>query len=366
MQLLHLEGPTDKESRLTAIPREKSRTNFVVQRGGNLYADGVSLVDTLPPDNNDTGDGEGQLGEIIFEAGMDRITLSGSLRSELNQDFFQNHQQLQQQQQKSVPQSQQQPRSSSTSNNDHNGFEGSTNNGGVVKQQQRHQSNSGSIRRNSKKDRSPSSTTTTTAPQPLPLSSSKGAVNDEYEMDEVDNVFDANDDEPSTTDGKSIPMRVLHHHTNNKPPYKPLGSDSTMSSATGYAAAQKSASTRKGYVALDIDPGEAADTSDVDDDDYDEETPSSLFSGSDYTTYRGGGDETSRRSSSANTNTRSGSNAQHQQKSKGKDNNTGGNRNIKDSIVKKTGTGGVNVGKVRWSPSSLTSSLLPLIAVKTL
>ena len=335
MQLLHLEGPTDKESRLTAIPREKSRSNFVVQRGGNLYADGVSLIDTLPPSDNDTdGNGDKHLGEIIFEAGMDHITLSGSLRSELNQDFFKN-----QQQQRSMPQSQpqhQQPRSSSTSqhNDDH----------GASKPSQRHQSNTSSIRRNSKKDRS--STTTATAQPLLPLSSSKDTVNEVYEMEEVDNVFDANNDDESTTatDGKSIPMRILHHH-NNKPSYEPLGSDSTVSSATDYVAAQKAASTRKGYIALDIDPGEAADTSDVDDLEYDEETPSSLFSGSDsYTTYRGG-EETSRPSSSANTNARAGSSPQQEQKPS-KDTTSGSSRTIKDSIIKKTGTGGVNVGKV--------------------
>ena len=337
MQLLHLEGPTDKESRLTAIPREKSRSNFVVQRGGNLYADGVSLIDTLPPSDNDTdGNGDKHLGEIIFEAGMDHITLSGSLRSELNQDFFKN-----QQQQRSMPQFQsqhQQSRSSSTSqhNDDH----------GASKPSQRHQSNTSSIRRNSKKDRSSSTTTTATAQPLLPVSSSKATVNEEYEMDEVDNVFDANNGVESTTstDGKSIPMRILHHH-NNKPPYEPLGSDSTVSSATGYAASQKAASTRKGYIALDIDPGEAADTSDVDDGEYDEETPSSLFSGSDsYTTYRGG-EETSRPSSSANTNARAGSSPQQEQKPN-KDTTSGRSKTIKDSIIKKTGTGGVNVGKV--------------------
>ena len=293
MQLLHLEGPSDKESKLTSIPREKSRASFIVQKGGNLYADGVSLIETSPPSGE-----EDELGEIIFEAGMDRITLSGSLRSELNQDFFD----------QKPPPLQTPPTSQSQD-------ELGSNNGNSKPQ---HRSNS--VRRNSKKD-----------PAPAP-SLSKATL----DSDEADNVFGCE------TDGKSnsIPMRILNHKQTT--PYEPLGSNSTVSSATGYTA-HKAISTRKGYAALDIDPGEAADISDVEDEHVDEETPSSLFSGSDYT--QGG----SRRTSSVNTNrdTVSG-NAEHEQRT-----NKGSEASHsvllhtnKNSIIKKTGTGGVNVGKV--------------------
>ena len=80
MQLLHLEGPSDKTSKLTAIPKEKSRLDFVIKQGGNLYADNVSVLDSVKQED---------FGEIIFETGMDDLTLSISSQTELNKTIFQ-------------------------------------------------------------------------------------------------------------------------------------------------------------------------------------------------------------------------------------------------------------------------------------
>jgi len=256
MQLLHLEGPSAKESKFTSIPREKSKLNFLVQKGGNLYSDNVSIVDSPVQD---------ELGEIIFEAGLNDITLSGSVRTELNRDFFEAEENTA----KVNTGSDSRPRESSTS----------------------------------QKQSSTSSSSKMPPPPPKATGGDK----------ETNQVFFEN-----TEDIDGIPLRILNK-TNN---YEPLGSDSTLSSVNSFAY---KSSTRKGYVALDIDPGEAADTSDVG------EAHSSIFSGSDHTR----GSRNSTRREPAPTSSRRKSDVAK------KDTST-----CKNAIIKKTATGGVNIAKI--------------------
>ena len=253
MQLLHLEGPSTKESRFTSIPREKSRLNFVVKKGGNLYSDDVSIVDSPKQD---------ELGEIIFEAGLVGISISGSVRTELNRDFFEVE------------------KNTTASKSDHDS---------------RSREHSMSQKQSSSDSKMPKA----------------NVDSDPLESDQV--FFETGD----TKDG--IPLRILNK-TNN---YKPLGSDSTLSSASSFA---HKSSTRKGYVALDIDPGDAADTSDME-----REAPSSIFSGSDHTR--------SSRNSSRREPQRTGS----RRKSDAVKKDT---LACKNAIIKKTATGGLNIAKV--------------------
>ena len=79
LQVVHLEGSSDKKLHLTCIPRQRSNVNFTVKSGGSLYSDDISVIDPSTQEH---------LGNIIFEAGIDGIRLQCLQESSINKDLF--------------------------------------------------------------------------------------------------------------------------------------------------------------------------------------------------------------------------------------------------------------------------------------
>lgn len=241
MQLLHLEGASSKEHRLTAIPRDKTKVDFTAYIGGNLFADSVSGGLDSAKSNND-------LGEIIFEAGVKGISISLRFLSTLYVNPMEKN------------------KTQDNTDNEKKSWTASQTHGSSMKTGSEHTVHHEEVTVEDKEQET------------------KG-LEEEPEIFSDSSVQKDTSNSGVGVDKKDSSVFKPSWKHNN---YAPLGNSSSTISSDGSFAYKSS--TRKGYVALDIDSGDIADQSDAEGD-YgndavdDEKEEVSLLSGSDH--YKG-------------------------------------------------------------------------------
>lgn len=217
MQLLHLEGTSNKENRLTSIPRQNSKVPFSTKRGGYLFTDGLSTMDS--PKLED-------LGNIIFEAAIEDVSISGQCSSTLNLDLKE---------------------TVMKDASDTTGKEAS---------------------KVSSSKASSKAVSLHTHPEDVPSNTSSRKSFVKVDID----------------DGNDCPDFATNVRPSRGENYIPLANSTSSISSDGSYMVKPC--TRKGYIALDIDSGENADLSEADvednDGDMDESEKVSLLSGSDH------------------------------------------------------------------------------------
>lgn len=215
MQLLHLEGASNKERRLTAIPRHETKIDFTVYPGGNLFADSVS-------GGLDSAKSDDIFGEIIFEAGVEEISMSARFMSTLNMN-------------------------AATDKGDSRGKDNTDN------EKKQSVSRTSQTRASSVKT---ASEHTVHHEGTIRADSSETAVGVGSQHSVQKDIGE--DEEGLDRKDNSVLSRPAWKRSN----YLPLGNSTSTISSNGSFVFKSS--TRKGYVALDIDSGDVADQSDAD------------------------------------------------------------------------------------------------------